>query len=358
MLLLYGLQCLRWLPGASGAWLGRGSRLRHHPGPGWCLLHPLPSAVSLLTTRLPIAETEAGMVSRSAPGRFAPALPGASPAPVVGWQQLSDAEAAGSLVRLAGRPFARAASASQADELARRLREIGRAEAAGPAGDRLEVWLAEGTSLSDFREAWQRTWEATRWLARACDLCFVWLFVGLPALVLLFHSERGLLLGLPPWVAIHGVALVLLARTWRRLLPAAGGERFEALLAAALYPPLLLRAPSELCSRALAGFHPATVAAALLEGESRRAFLRSELARCVYEPTDGSGPLELARREHAAVVALIRESGESPEALLAPPPHLDGLAAGYCPLCLSDYRSAGVTCSDCGIPVHPYPSPA
>ena len=352
---LYGLQCFVWLPeGATlfvrplGAWVIAN-------GPGWRLPHLLPSAASLLAARLPFLEQEGRLYGRAGPTwlssrgwgeRGAPAEPAA----------LAEAEAHGSVVRVAGRPFARALAREEAEPLASFLRDVAQADAPGAAA-LIAGALADSLSLARYRENVERLAEATRWLRWSSDLYWTGLYIGLPIAMLVWGGERALLLSLPLLGPLHLVTLVAYRWAYRRLHPEKRGELFESTLAVSFYPPLLLRAYHDLRTRALASFHPAVVAVAALPHDAGRTFLRTEILRLrvpgdAQVDPDTAPPLgELERR---ALWNLAADLGESPETLLAAPARHDPRAETYCPACHSEYALAAGTCTDCDTELTPY----
>lgn len=332
LLVLYGLQCVVLLPrGATlfvrpaGAWLAS-------EGPGWRLLHPWPSAPIWLAARPPLRSGDDGLRTRGpTPWLGAGLAEGTGPRIVPGSGQ--SVTVRGSRVRIDGVPALRAANRRQAAAQAEELRALV-AEAA-PADRVLEEGLVRCFDPAAVSRARSRASAATRWLGRLSDLALVALLAALPALAATLGSERALLLFAPGWLALDVALLVLLHRAHATLHPE-GGDRFELLLAAALYPPLLLRAAGELRREALCGFHPAAVAAEVLPREAALDFLRGELARCSEE------------RERAAVARVVARLGSSPAALFAPPERSDPLARSYCPTCRTEYRRDDGACVDCG----------
>jgi hypothetical protein len=356
LLLLYALQCAVLLPRGGALFLRLPWRWRPFQEPGWNVLHPLPSAASVLATRLPLLEDERGLRAREVPTRLGRAPLRAEP-PRLDLAGGSRIEVRGKWVRVDGRAFARAVTARRAEWLGTLLREL-RGASPDAIRARLRQELAESLSLERFREASDRFRRTTRLLAWSSDLYAAGLFVGLPLLVWRVHSERALLLFFPVFLLLHGAVLAALVLAHRKLDPGARGELVEALIAAALYPPLLLRAVGELRLAALGGFHPATAAAALLPDEERRRFLRVELARLTYAadaraPRDRLG-VGLADLEREALAALAAECGLSAEELLAPLPQDDPAVPAYCPICLSDYLRPTGECSDCRVALVPY----
>lgn len=343
LLVLYGLQCAVLLP-RGGVLFARilGSWQRSE-GPGWRLLHPWPSARVWLGSRSAWLEDAEGLRLRGAtPWLGAGFAEGGEPRFAPGAGQ--PVEVRGSRVLVAGRPVLRGLGRPHAAALGALLAELARPGADAEAV--LDRAVRESFDLDALREADARIDEATRWLAVLADVCFLMLFAALPALAWWLGGERALVLLAGPYLLLHVAALVGFGLAHRRLLPDAGGARFEALFTAALYPPLLLRAAQDLRGQLLAAFHPAAVAAVALPEQEALAFLRTEIARCT---ADG----EIANRERAGLLATLEALGGSLEALLAPPAPADPLARSYCPRCRTEYRILAGACSDCGSDLEP-----
>ena len=121
----------------------------------------------------------------------------------------------------------------------------------------------------------------------------------------------------------------------------------------ALYPPLLLRSFHGLESEVLGRFHPATLAAALLDPEARKRFLRAEIVRAeaaAHQPGASGFP----KLELRALERLADEIGESVASLVAAPYRHDPRAESYCPSCHAEYRRASGICVDCELPLRRY----
>jgi hypothetical protein len=352
---LYGLQCLTWLPGGAELFVQPLRGWLVSSGPGWRLLHPIPSGRATLAARFPLVEQEWRLYGRGA-ASWSSGSPSGSRGVPVEWEALGRATVRGSVVRVDGRPFARGLGAAHAEALAASLRELA---GAAPEADRESVAraLERELSLERFTAAQARVVAATRWLGRSSDLYWVGLFGWLPVSVAWLGDERGLWLSLPALAVLHLSTLVCFARAHRRLLPGRTGTLLESLISAAFYPPLLLRAHHRLRTEGLAGFHPAVVAAAVLPPELRRAFLRAELVRASERGAAASqrdAGLGLDELELRGLRGLLCELGESEQELRAPPERSDPFARAYCPACLCEYRGAGGRCADCGVGRVPY----
>jgi hypothetical protein len=319
------------------------------------MLHPLPSGGAALALRLPLLERDGRLCGRGAATWFAASEWGTCGAPVER-AALGTATARGSAVRVAGRPFARGFGPEHAESLARLLRDLASPDPAR-ARERAEQVLAESFSSAGYRAARARVDSATRWLGWCSDLYWLGLFGLLPACLVGFGEERGLLLVLPVLVAFHLAALIALAWSHRSLRPGRIGALIESLAVAACYPPILLREHHALRTQALASFHPAVVAATLLPAEERKAYLRAALVRVSKRAAASArcdSELGLEGLERAALLRLVHELGESAASLLAPPTRRDPLALSFCPACLCEYLRAVGSCSDCDVPLGVY----
>ena len=258
------------------------------------------------------------------------------------------------MVRVDGRPFAQGVDGKHATELAAWLREF-----AGQDSDRkrcVELALSESLRWDRLRDQLGRVKHESRWLRASSDLYAVALFAISPLLVAWYGSEAGLLRALLPLGALHLLTLFVFALAHRRLDPKRTGDLVEALISMGLYPPLLLRGYAALTTDTLTRYHPAAVAAVVLEGPALRAFLRGELVRAHAASHESAGS-EIAALEAAAIASLVESQGDSPEALLAPPAPIDPLVESYCPACHEEYRRTGGVCTDCGVALLPFAQP-
>ncbi len=345
---LYTLQCLVWLPPGAVSFVRAARSWFTVTGPGWGLLHPLPSGAGQLATRLPLSEREGRLHGPGAPGWLAEHRWNAA-GPAVDTAALAGAEARGRVVSVGGHPFARALSQEQAEAIAVLLRALGNAEAEKQRA-LLEAAVQRSLSLALYRDEKEHVERSTRWLRWSSDLYAIALLAGLPFASALWGTERVLLLSLPGVAALHVSTVAALVRAFRRLNPGRAGALAEVLLATALYPPLLLRAVHDLRTRKLAAFHPATVACAELPPEEGRVFLRREILRAgVRAASAEKHVFGLDAIECSALWRLVGELGETEQTLFARSAPQDPLAESYCPACLCEYRCDSGACVDCGV---------
>jgi hypothetical protein len=355
LLVLYGAQCLALLPYGGVLFVRPLGRWFVSHGPGWRLLHPIPSASTLIASRFPLVEAGHRLQSRGV-ATWISRLDWRARKPQLELSAVERVEARGAIVRVNGHAFARGVCKVHAESLARLLRDL--AEMPPDAvRARIEAEFGESLSLDRYTEESERVKHATRWLVWMADIYFGWIFVALPILTWRLGAEGALTLVLPVLLLLHLATLLSFARAHRELLPRKDGALVEAVIAALFYPPLLLRGLHELRTAALARFHPAAVAAAVLRKDEQRSFLRAELLRSANRAEGGprEGGLALAELERRALLRLANELGESEDALFDPPPRHDPLAPSYCPACLTEYRREQGQCSDCDVDLIRYP---
>jgi len=350
LLLLYGLQCMIRLPRGGLLFIRPLFNWRITAGPGWRLLHPIPSGACFLASRFILTEDESGLCGRETPTRFGFA-PLRQSLPRFDLNASAEVEAQGKTVRVAGTTFQRAQTKHAAEAAAELLRDL-QGLSLGDLRKRIARELRESLSLVNYRKESERLRNATSLLAWASNLYVLLLFVGLPILIQLEHAERALFMALPVMLSIHLMTLIVLVVAHRKLFPGRRGKLIEQLVSCAIYPPGLLCALKNIQREILDQFHPATVAAMHLPKEVLERFLRSELGRVELAMSRDRGSSEsvgLAALERDALIELINACGESHEALLGLRASEDPLALTYCPVCLTDYRVAEGTCGDCGV---------
>jgi hypothetical protein len=347
---LYLLQCMALVPRGGVLFLRKRAGARLGEGPGWRLAHPLPSARSFMATRLSLVEDERGLCSRGA----TPWL-GSSLAPTPGARLEPGAEqkvsTRGAVLYIDGLPFARAANKAHAHRLGDLLQALARAEP--DARSRLVEELERCSDVRAIRSRMEELDRATRWLRPLSNASLLALFVVLPILGQWLHMEQALRVFLPAYFALHVANVAALAFAHRRLLPAAAAERFEQILGAALYPPLLLRSTHALRIDILGHAHPAAIAVVLLPTADALNFLRLELGRLRYGT---AAHTNLSECEERLVAELAGELDVTPESLMAAPERGDQRALSYCPVCQAEYRLGSGECTDCRVPLQAFAS--
>jgi len=210
----------------------------------------------------------------------------------------------------------------------------------------------DASDLARYRAERARVTEATHIFAGLSAVYATVLLLALPVAMAAFGSSVALPLALPGWALLHVATLIAYGISHARLSPDRRGERITALWAAALYPPLLLRACYGLRSEQLGSYPAVVVAAARQHEPARRAFLRAEFVRMAGGGWESARPADRARLR-----ALARSVEERPELLFAIPACEDASASRYCPACHCDYREKATYCTDCRIELISYRRP-
>ena len=191
-------------------------------------------------------------------------------------------------------------------------------------------------SLAAFRATLAAARRDTRMLRACCEAYLLFVFVAMPPAIAWLGAEAAWLRALPVFGALQIGTLAALYATERRIVPRPA-RRVERWISSALFPPALFRTPNELVAQRLAGFHPATAAAAILEEEAFVRMLRQEIGRLASD-TPSTGPL----------LSLCEQRGIVRSRVLAPA-RVGPDAASYCPLCLDEFRVERGHCAGCGV---------
>lgn len=331
-----------------------GFRARRCDGPA--LLPLRPGRIALLAAPLPFRTGAAGVVSDIALRRFGTRDLGEA-SRALGFDELDQVAAKRSMLRVGGRSFARAASAGHAEAGAARLTALGRTTPANRVAE-IGAWERDACDVAALRARVGTARSAVRWLGAVCDAYTIALFLLLPLAITMLDETTALLASLPVLATLHLVALGLAWRAHRSLRPDASSERFETLLAAALFPPHLLRLPQRLFFTGVGAPRPVVAAAALLAGDARLAFLRRARAECDLAAQRANANDAVARvlceRDCAAVLEVAAQAGVDEADLCRPHVRGDRHSAAYCPVCLAEYRSGFDRCADCRVPLVAY----
>ena len=183
-----------------------------------------------------------------------------------------------------------------------------------------------------------------RWLG--CAQILLVAVVG-PSTALLIGPEAAILFGIAPFVLLHLGGLALMFRAHKLVLADRSGLA-DSLFMAALYPPALMRAGTEMIRRAFADRSFVEIVALMLDDEGCERFLRLRLGR-VESPRFQEGAAE---RRYLLDVARARGFGASK--ILSPRRRLDDSAESYCEACGQDYRAGFRFCGDCEVETRLY----
>jgi hypothetical protein len=332
-----------------------GFRARRCDGP--TLLPLRPGRIAVLAAPLPFRIGAAGVVSDVTLRRFGTRNPGEAALRTLGFEALEGVAAKRSMLRVGGRAFTRAASAEHAEAAAARLAALGRTTPAERV-DAIDASEREADDVAALHARVDGTRRAVRALGAVCDAYLAALFLLLPVSIATLDETTALLASLPILATLHGVALGLAWRAHRALRPDARSERFETLLAAALFPPHLLRLPQRLFLAGVGAPQPVVAAAALLAGDARLAFLRRAIAErelaARHADANDAVARALGERDCTALREIAAQAGVGEADLRRPPVRGDRHAVAYCPVCFAEYRASFDTCADCRVRLAAY----
>jgi hypothetical protein len=338
---------------------GRDPRLR---GSGLVLAGVLPLDQAFAVSRRGLVATGERLYL---PPREAP---GAAPYREQAWTPLEwDAArglaVAGREIRFVNGQRLRLATAAEARDVAAMAVEL----LALPPGERAAAAAARSTRALDpealiaRRAAFEAAADPVTALGWAL---FCAMFLALPPLIY-FGMPPPSLIG-PLLAAVAGLwAGTAAASAWvtRRLRRDGriGGIGCDgALLAICLSLPSAVRASLHLGHDLLHGCDFLAAAAVLLPRPAVLPLLRAELhgAACAASGGDSAGWRRFWEERRGQLDVLLRHLEVSAEEVMAPPPRRAPAAAGYCPLCDSDYPPGHPLCTGCGTPLLIYSSAA
>lgn len=346
LLVLYAVEGLLLLPPRAFAFTPCGRMRQRTEREGSVSSLPLrPGALTVFAAPLPL-EFEGDRVRTTAP-LGALGLP--APRDAAGWIScgaLAPVEAAGQRVRVRGGSLLRAISRRHAAEIATLLHDLGRADTAGRHAPLVRT-LAAAADPAALRERCETAQRSLRTSARVSDAYAMALFAGVPILLFATDAARTLWLGLGVVALLHVAALACGRAAHRALLPSEVASRREALLAAAIYPPSLLRLPQRIFLEAVGVPALAVAAATLATGETQTRLLRRALAE-----SDHDAPTLPGERE--ALLLTLARAGIEPAVLRDAPIRSNSQAIAWCPRCFEEFRAGVPRCAECDVEVRRY----
>lgn len=273
----------------------------------------------------------------------------------IGYDQ-SATEIEDGTVRLGGRHRLRLPSRAHAEEAAGLLAEIRTLspEARAKRLAKLRVRVFDLQAAEQRLDALRNRTELLRILGWGL---FVFLLLLLPAVLYLHpYPERllkPLLLGI---LLLYGAVLVATAHAGRALHRDGALRRVPSLLPLVFSPVAATRAVAMLARDLFTGFDPLLVAALLLSKERFLERARAELHGAAFASGRGDEGWKRHWEERRKAVLRLLERFEIGEAeALAPPARRDPGAESWCPVCGTEYRSAGGSCDDCALPLVGFP---
>lgn len=368
---LYLFECVLVVPRAAVLFVARGlAKLRIVPADalvgtptrGVFLAMPLPPlGLVFVCDPWALAVAPDGVCALPG-GRFGGPPPAEPPPAATAWTDIRDFAARGSRLHVNDLPILECASAAGAQVWQAVLRDAH----AAPAGRRAAV-LADALRArldpSGVASVVSEVRAAVRGLRLAGNALLAYLFLVAPLVVWRYGfvtTWLPLLAGLLPlWVA----AVAAYYHAHRRQFPQRRAERRLHALTSSLLPLAAIRGVDALTRDALAGFHPAAVAAVLCPADTFRAYLQAALGDARFSPPPGD---ERVGRIRAWFRAQVRDGlerlawahGLDPAELLSAPEPDEAACRSWCPRCRGQYVVAAEECPVCpGVPLRGFAAP-
>jgi hypothetical protein len=364
--LLYLTECLIWLKKQSVAFVSvSGRRWRLATPIPWLgnangamlILNPLSSPGRVfLSHLLPVSMSPSGACAFNSQTLPSGARPATQTGEFIPFSAITKAGTDGAYLVLNGQNFAKCATPKQAKALAAVIEALSKTKPARRE-PLLRSWLAKQFDARTATRLWREAEESIGVIRWASSILFVFMFIGVPALVTLYGLEQ---LIIPLAVGILALALqiaFLFFRAHRKLYPAESQERLESMVKMILCPPVSLRAADVLSRNLLAEYSPIVVANVLEgpEGEGASQFAREFVLDLQHplkhEVTDEKATETIdwmnAAQLKACLEHVARDRKATGKSLLRAAQR-EGDSVSYCPRCLVQFVvGAGDECPDC-----------
>jgi hypothetical protein len=214
------------------------------------------------------------------------------------------------------------------------------------------TFFLEVTNAEEIRGKWDRFNRSARWLKIFVAMLFVYIFFVLPLILyskigVYFNLHRLLFLMAMMYLFVFVIQIVLHKKLYR----GDTRDRISISIRMLLSPVSSLHAVNILSRDLFWRFDYIALAAELLPRDTFKNLVSRELWLSDYlEVKVGCGALvDWWKFRKKYLESLLAEKGISKVDVLASPTKEDELAARYCPLCSSGYRSGFIVCSDCGV---------
>ena len=364
MLVLYGVECLVFVPGDAVAvvrataaqvalsrpWQVLATRRGRVVVAGWA-----PWDAALVAAPWPIAFDGDRVANRPTHALFDDRAVEAPPGRVV---EAGGLEKVGQHERelwVNGELFARCTSPDQAGQAARLLRRWRRAD---PGQREALLERARRGRFNEDRAARRvAAFRAHAGVAKAVGVLLVLLIFGvLPLVYSRFGLERFWVYLIPVYGGLVAMGALEVDRLYRRFYPRRVGERWKQVFLTIVAPTHAMRLVGELSQGLLWVYHP--VVAARVAGSprqaqdaAREAWLSLEHPRRPVEPDPPAVEAVVAEaraRDRRALGDWLARRGFDTQAWNRPPAPSSEASAGYCPRCLAQYTQTDAGCRACG----------
>lgn len=369
--LLYLSDCLIWIQNRSVAFVSPWRRRWHvayadsffgNERGSLLFLNPLPPFGRVFLTHLsPVSISPAGVCAFNPQSLFRLGV-GKQSGRTIQFDEIVRVGIDGPNLLINGQKFTKCATTEQAKRTADLIKS---ALGSSPADRALLIsqFIARQFDVDEARSLLNTTQNVLKPIQSMCCVLFMFLFVGAPALVIMFGLLR---LIIPVAVVLALMAIVISIMFYRGHKSLYGDDsegRVENLIKMIVCPPVSIRATDVLTKNVLSGYSPVVVGN-LFFGSTSSAFVRAYVLDLqhplAYEARDemSSEIISWAAATHLKLCIDYLNHGEflTPRALLAPPQR-DGDSVSYCPRCSSQFLVSSGPCPDCpGVVLLAFPS--
>jgi hypothetical protein len=361
--LLYLAECLMWVKKQSVVFVSNSGRRWHPATPiSWLgnangamlILNPLPPPGRVfLSHLLPLSISPSGVCAFNSQTLPSGARPATQTGEFVSFSAIEKTGADGPYVVLNGQKFAKCATPTQAKALASVIETV-RTAKVSKRESVVRSWLTKQFDARAATRQWRDAEESIGLIRWTCSIFFVFMFIGMPVLVMLYGLDQ---LIIPLAICILALALqiaVLFFSAHRKLFRAESNERFESLVKMIVCPPVSLRAADVLTRNLLAEYSPIVVAH-VLAGPGGRRFAREFVLDLQHplkhEVADDKAAETISWMNAAQLKACLehvqRDCKLTVESLLQAAER-EGESESYCPRCGVQFvTGAGDECPDC-----------
>jgi hypothetical protein len=363
--LLYLAECLMWVKKQSVVFVSNsGRRWRVATPIAWLgnangamlILNPLPPPGRVfLSHLLPLSISPSGVCAFNSQTLPSGARPATQTGEFIPFSAIEKTGSDGPYMVLNGQKFARCATPKQAKALASMIEAV-RTAKVSKRESLVRSWLTKQFDARAATRLWREADESIGLIRWTCSIFFVFMFVGIPVLVMFFGLEQ---LIIPLAVGILALAVqiaVLFFSAHRKLFQTESNERFESLVKMIVCPPVSLRAADVLTRNLLAEYSPIVVANVLAgpaggRNQFAREFVLDLQHPLKHEITDEQAAETISWMNAAQLKACLehiqRDCKLTAESLLQAAER-EGESAAYCPRCGVQFvTGAGDECPDC-----------
>ena len=365
LLVIYGTECLVWIPLGSvalTAWRGttfsilQPGALAGNQRGGVVLAQPMPPLGLLFVARqFPISVSPEGVFSFVASSVHRDRRP-VQPGSCFPLQNLKDLRVDGKKVWIAKRLLCKAATTLEAMRVARLVKEL----AHQPSEKRrssIEKFIAASFDTGAVQKRVREYRQRGMLLRKLGNVLLAFLFLVAPVVIWFF----GVRASAWPLVAVllsQTITIAFLFRSAHKALyPNGADERFVPFMLMLLAPASAIRAHDFLARHALAEFHPLAVAKVLCAPDAFKAFARrivTDLRYPMYPLVVNDAPEAVAAEQWFRAATLkaaenfVRANAISPGQITMQPVSPEPQTHSYCPRCGVEFVALEAGCSDCG----------